>query len=196
MDKILKKCIDYHGHKCLGLLIGYRASRYAMNILKEKFARDEEIVAIVENSSCFVDAVSVVTGCTFGKGNLIFKDYGKMALSLISRTSGKGVRIYVDGRKIKRDERFIEIMNKVIKGKADEKELKIFGKMKRENEKKFMTLKDDEIFIVREYKNEIPQKARIYKSVECERCGELCMETKIEEIGGKKFCIECFNSLK
>nr|WP_279383444.1 FmdE family protein [Methanobacterium formicicum] len=27
-----------------------------------------------------MDAIQVITGCTFGKGNLIFKDYGKKRL--------------------------------------------------------------------------------------------------------------------
>lgn len=41
---------------------------------------DEEMVAIVENDSCAVDAIQVLTGCTLGKGNLIFRDYGKQHL--------------------------------------------------------------------------------------------------------------------
>jgi len=52
---------------CGGLLIGYRAAKAAMRFINSSFSKDEELVAIVENSSCFVDAVSVITGCTFGK---------------------------------------------------------------------------------------------------------------------------------
>ncbi len=56
-------------------------------------AMDEELVAIVENDACGVDAVQVLTGCTFGKGNFIFYDYGKMAFTFFSRKTGKGVRL-------------------------------------------------------------------------------------------------------
>lgn len=46
---------------------------------------DVEIVVVVENDTCAVDALQVVTGCTMGKGNLIFHDYGKQAYIFIER---------------------------------------------------------------------------------------------------------------
>lgn len=191
----LKKCIDYHGHKCMGLLMGYRAAKYAMKLLNEKKDGDEDIVAVVENSSCFVDAVSVITGCTFGKGNLIFKDYGKMALSIFSRRTGKGVRVYLDANKTKRDDEFTDIMNKVLEGKANKEELRKFNKMKNEREKNFMKLKDEEIFVSKEYNGEIPPKARIYRNIVCDKCGESAMETRIRKINGNSYCVECANKL-
>ena len=44
-------------------------------------SRDEELVAVVETDMSGVDAIQFLTGCTFGKGNLIHKDYGKNAFS-------------------------------------------------------------------------------------------------------------------
>lgn len=192
MDKLLKKAIDYHGHKCLGLLMGWRAAKYAMKKLNEKYSKDEELVCIVENSSCFVDAVSAVTGCSFGKGNLIFKDYGKMALSLFSRKNKKGIRVYLDSTKIKRDEKDYEIISKVFDGKATEKEIELFKKIKKKREDEFLKLKDEEIFKVNWLDgNDIPPKAKIYKSIKCDECEEMVMETRIVEKGEKKLCLEC-----
>ena len=85
-----KKCVDFHGHICPGVAIGYRAAKGALNWLKENRSEDEELVAIVETDACSADAVQVLTGCTFGKGNFIYKDHGKQVLSLISRKSGSG----------------------------------------------------------------------------------------------------------
>jgi len=51
-------------------------------------------VAIAENSSCSVDAIQELLGCTFGKGNLVFKDYGKQAFTFYSRDQGKALRVY------------------------------------------------------------------------------------------------------
>ena len=73
--------------------MGYRASTAALGWLQAHRALDEELVAIVENDACGVDAVQVLTGCTFGKGNFIFRDYGKMAFTFFSRKTGKGVRL-------------------------------------------------------------------------------------------------------
>jgi formylmethanofuran dehydrogenase subunit E len=74
--KTLEDIAEFHGHTCPGLAIGYRVSRYALEALGGR-SEDEELVAVVENDSCAVDAVQVMTGCTFGKGNLIFHDYGR-----------------------------------------------------------------------------------------------------------------------
>src|SRR5512135_3418633 len=90
--------IDFHGHSCPGLALGYRVSLRALSEFKGR-AEDEELVAIVENSSCAVDAIQLMTGCTFGKGNLLFRDYGKQVYTFIKRPSGKSVRISVHWQK-------------------------------------------------------------------------------------------------
>ena len=73
--------VKFHGHACPGLAIGYRVANLALKELGGR-ARDEELVAIVENNSCAVDAIQLICGCTFGKGNLIFKDFGKQVIPL------------------------------------------------------------------------------------------------------------------
>jgi len=67
-----------------------------MGFLAQYRAEDEELVAITENNACGVDALQYISGCTFGKGNLIFKDYGKQAYTLYSRKTGQGVRVEGD----------------------------------------------------------------------------------------------------
>ena len=62
-----EEIIQFHGHDCPGLAMGYRMATVAMDKLDSFRAEDEEIVAIVENDACGVDALQCVTGCTFGK---------------------------------------------------------------------------------------------------------------------------------
>lgn len=88
-----KACVDFHGHTCMGLTLGYLAAKYGMHYLAEHRALDEELVCISETDACCCDAIQVLTGCTFGKGNFIYKDIGKMAFTFISRTSSIGVRL-------------------------------------------------------------------------------------------------------
>src|SRR5271157_3400032 len=89
----LTKCVEFHGHMCPGLAIGFRAARTLMERLGVRRASDEELLAIVETDACGADAIQVMTGCTFGKGNFIFKNYGKHAFSLMDRRKRKGVRL-------------------------------------------------------------------------------------------------------
>ena len=72
----------------------------AMETLESFRAEDEELVAIVENDACGVDALQCVTGCTFGKGNLLFHDYGKHVYTIYSRSSRLGVCVHFHGNQI------------------------------------------------------------------------------------------------
>ncbi len=82
----------FHGHLCPGLAMGIRASEIALERIG-KHAVDEEVVAVVETDMCAVDAIQFLTGCTFGKGNLIHRDYGKNAFTFVRRSDNKAIRI-------------------------------------------------------------------------------------------------------
>ena len=72
-DEIVK----FHGHECTGLAIGYRMASVGLKAIESARSENEEIVSIVANDACGVGALQCVTGCTFGKGNLNFRNYGK-----------------------------------------------------------------------------------------------------------------------
>lgn len=93
----LDKVAAFHGHICLGMLIEFKAVEGAIAQLglgdEALPAVNEEIVAVVENETCGVDAVQVLLGCTYGKSKLIARICGKMALGFFSRNTGKSVRL-------------------------------------------------------------------------------------------------------
>ena len=74
MDKAVlwDKCVEFHGHECGGLTIGYKAALYGVDLLGLTFSADEDVVCICENDACGVDALQVILGCSIGKGNLLF----------------------------------------------------------------------------------------------------------------------------
>ena len=75
------KCIEFHGHECPGLALGYRAALLVIKELGIDRSEDEEIVCVSENTACGVDSIQVMLACTAGKGNLIFRKVGKHAYS-------------------------------------------------------------------------------------------------------------------
>jgi formylmethanofuran dehydrogenase subunit E len=185
--------VDFHGHVCPGLSLGYKAAKVGIEMLNEMRAEDEELVAIVENDSCFVDAVQVLTGCTFGKGNLIYKDYGKMAVTFASRKTGKGIRISLKGgafRPQDRQEHF-ELLQKVLNDTATEDERKRFWELHLERSRKVLESSPEELFNIEEVKIDLPPKARIVPSEVCAECGEATMQTKMVEHDGKRLCRAC-----
>ena len=169
MSKSYREVLAFHGHNCPGLAMGYRMATAALHLLKEDHAVDEEIVAVTENDACGVDALQCVSGCTFGKGNLIFKDYGKHTYTLFSRNSGRGVRVHFHGRGIPENVR------------EDRQMLSEW----------ILSAPVEKILSLREVSVEEPEKARIRDSLICDFCGEMVMENRTRMVNGKTSCIPC-----
>ncbi len=53
-----------------------------------------------------------------------------------------------------------------------------------------------EMFHVEHVEVDIPEKARIFKSVKCSECGEMVSEHRSRVKNGKIVCIPCFKELK
>lgn len=189
--KTFEDVVAFHGHACPGLALGYRVSLYALKMLGER-ASDEELTATVENSSCAVDAVQALTGCTFGKGNLIFRDYGKHVYTFIRRPSGEGIRISVDWISPEETEEEKNIWERYTKGDRSEEVLNKVHSRKAKKIDTIMNAKDDELFTVTKSGIALPEEARIYPSVRCAGCNEKVMEPRARLRDGKIVCIPCF----
>ena len=184
----LREVIQFHGHLCPGLALGYRVAKAALRELKADRPRDEELVAVVENDSCAVDAIQFITGCTFGKGNLIFRDYGKHVYTFFKRRTGQGVRISEDYRGFENEQRYPALKKRQDAGEDVSRELQEF-KM----EKAAAVLKADEkdILVITTVSSPPPDEAKIRSSLRCAICGEKFMGSRSREKNGKVVCIPC-----
>jgi formylmethanofuran dehydrogenase subunit E len=189
--KTFEDVADFHGHVCPGLALGYRVSVSALKELGKR-ASDEELVAIVENNSCAVDAVQVITGCTFGKGNLIFKDYGKQVYTFITRPSGDGIRISVDWKSPEETDEEKQMWDRYMKGDRSEEILKTVHDRRSKKIDMILNASDEELFKVAKGKINLPEEAKIYPSLRCFMCGEKVMEPRARVKEGKIVCIPCF----
>jgi formylmethanofuran dehydrogenase subunit E len=190
-SETFKKCEVFHGHKCPGLAIGYRAATTGMAWLNERRSEDEEIVAIVETDACSADAVQVLTGCTFGKGNFIYKDYGKMALTLLSRNSGRGVRIVLKGETAQPDAEHMALIRKMTSGQLSPAEKERLQHLHLERIHLILEMPLDELFTIRETTTKLPDKATIELSTPCPECKESVMMSKMEKVDGRLLCRGC-----
>ena len=165
--KTWQDCAAFHGHECGGLTIGYKASLYAIDLLKLEFSEDEQVVCIAENDACGIDAVQVMLGCSVGKGNLLFHLRGKQAFSFYNRKTGKAVRL-------------------VLKPKA--------GLTRAESFAYYQACAPEEMFEVKEAVIQLPEKARMFDSYTCDCCGEVTGANWIRLAGDKKLCLDCYDS--
>lgn len=90
-----KKAVEFHGHSCPGLAIGFKAAEAAREKMGITFAADEEFVCVTENDACGFDAVQLMNVFSSGKGNLIYRGTGKMAFNFFNRKNGDSLRIIV-----------------------------------------------------------------------------------------------------
>ena len=166
--KTWQDCVAFHGHECGGLTIGYKASLYAIDLLKLEFSADEQVVCITENDACGVDAIQVMLGCSIGKGNLLFHMRGKQAFSFYNRKTGKSVRL-------------------VLKPKPE-------GMTREESFAYYQASKPEDMFEVKDAVIQLPEKARMFDSYVCDCCGEVTGANWIRLSGDKKLCLDCYES--
>lgn len=170
MDKTKwNHAVSFHGHECPGLAIGFRAALMAIDKLKIASAKDEELICITENDACGVDAIQALLGCTFGKGNLTYKDTGKHAYTFARRDNGSGIRLCLKMRKPSDSSRE-EWLNTLLTAKADD------------------------IYSVSYPDIKLPEKARIFRTLNCDICGEGAPEHKMRLQDGQTVCLDCFRS--
>ena len=173
----LAECIAFHGHLCPGLTIGYLASKIGMERMQWNRAKDEELICVAMSDGCGIDAVQYMTGCTLGKGNLIFQDYGKMVFIFLKRKRGKrakGLRLSFQAP---------SSMKRMRRSKATTKE-KVASSL--------LTVPAEKLFTIRQLKDySIPERAKIFPSRECSLCGEPTMEPRLTVRDGKLLCPEC-----
>jgi formylmethanofuran dehydrogenase subunit E len=145
-----------------------------MTALGASRSDDEELVAVVESDACGVDALQCVSGCTFGKGNLVFRDFGKHAYSLFSRVRQQGVRVVFHGAGIPTALR--------------EDKPAYAERILREPEQAIIS--------VAQIPYEELNPARVRKSVVCCRCGESVMDTRAHTSPDGHICIPCSKQSK
>lgn len=166
IQSLFDKSAEFHGHRCPGLAIGVRAAFEAQKILGIQHSDDEEIVCVTENDACGVDGIQVILGCSAGKGNLIFRIRGKQAFSFFNRKTGASVRLVL--KELPKKESREEKQNYILEAPLDD------------------------VFEIKKPGYPLPEEARLFPSILCERCGESTAEPYIRLEDGKKVCLDCF----
>jgi formylmethanofuran dehydrogenase subunit E len=192
---LIDQTIAFHGHSCPGLSIGIRASELALQKLGH--AEERDLVAVVETDMCGVDAIQFLTGCTFGKGNLIHKDYGKMAFSFYDRSKNTGFRALLRpdisgdlGSELQ------SLMKKVEGVTATEEDHGRLQELRSRLQERYMTADLEEMFMVTGPSFPVPKPARVLQSLQCEACGEMTMESRTRRFDGKTLCLSCFEKVE
>lgn len=192
MPDDLKRCVEFHGHICPGLIYGYRVAMEAMKLMELRRSADEEVVAICENDSCAIDALQVMLGTVAGKGNLIIRNFGKNVYTVLSRAERQAYRFsrktnYIYNGKAKSDyDRLEAAMTDGDASDDDRRELK------RLKVADLLARPFAELFTTAEVPFEQPLYAQLDRSEACVLCGEMTMAAKMVKLSdGRRACFPC-----
>ncbi len=184
----------FHGHKCPAMPLGLRAGAAALNALGVDRTGDSALLALVDLgedhcATCYGDGIQVITGCTFGKGNIRRTDKGKWALTLIDKKSGKAVRVTPKAEAMlanKQTPFFKEYREKGVAPTQVPDEVVEPLVQKVMNAPQEMILDVSEVF---DYDYQEPPHS--FNSFVCDECGEMVVEEYGRVKGRKRVCIDC-----
>ncbi len=193
-DELLAFGQRFHGHKCPAMPMGLRAGDAAMRALGVERAKDGQLIALVELgddhcATCFADGIQVVTGCTFGKGNIKKLYYGKWGVTLIDKRSGRAVRVTPKAEAMlatKETPFFRDYREKGIPASRVPPEV-VEPLIER-----VMSAPDEQILNIGEVHSWTwEDRPHSFSSLVCDRCGEMVAEPYGRILGDEKVCIPC-----
>jgi formylmethanofuran dehydrogenase subunit E len=195
---LLYKAGELHGHLCGHMAYGVKAGYIAMRELNLKSQGMEEVIAIIETNNCFSDGVQMVTGCSFGNNALIYRDFGKTAVTVAKR-DGTAIRIalnpdFEDCRRDMYPEAY-KLFDKIVAKREEptpeehERLMQLFAEMSITEVEE----PADEMFITKRLNMVVPEYAPIFASVRCSICGENVMQSRAVAENGEYFCVPCYN---
>jgi formylmethanofuran dehydrogenase subunit E len=138
-----------------------------------------------------VDAVQLLLGCTFGKGNLIFLDHGKQVFSFFERARGEGLRLSLIPGATTLDPRYRELSQKTRAGQATAAQSLELDKLRDEAIERILSRDIWDLFAASAATVELPAEAVVQPSERCARCGEPTMPLKMVRVADRSVCRPC-----
>lgn len=151
---------EFHAHVAPGVLAGGIMVDMAMRGLPAGILFN----AFCETYKCLPDAVQLLTPCTVGNGWLRILDFGRFAICLYEKNTGRGIRVFLDAKKI-RDYRAVKIWFFKLEPKNQQDSDLLLDEIKRAGETIYSTRK---VIVLDRYL----EKKKIGERSICKLCGE------------------------
>jgi formylmethanofuran dehydrogenase subunit E len=191
--QILADALKFHGHRCWASVAGVRVGLAALRTLVVARSGGTQLYGIVETGEehggmCFGDGLQYTTGCTFGKGNIRKQPLGKLAFTLIDKSTDRAVRVSYKPTLQKQiaESAFMQQRAAGISPdeipEADQIELVNLVWNAPESD----VLKTSDVFA--SPNNWLPEELGFIK---CDSCGELVAHAYVRLVGERRMCIPC-----
>ncbi|MDD2465884.1 MAG: FmdE family protein [Desulfobulbus sp.] len=179
-DRHLQAAVAFHGHLCLGQVIGVRLAMLGLELvgITDPLGADrKKLIVFVEIDRCAADAIMTVTGSRVGRRSLKIVDYGKIAATFVNLETGGAFRIFSHPD-------------------AQDKALVLYPELdeKTAQMRAYQEMEDTELFQALAVR--VPIKCedmpgRPTRKVSCEICGELVLDQRDVQHHGRTLCRAC-----
>jgi len=139
---------------------------------------DKRLLVIAESDGCFVDGVSVVTGCTVGHRTLRVEDYGKIAATFVDVVTEQALRLAPR----------LDVRLRAC-AFAPEENRHYFAQLQA-----YQVMPDEELLLAQEVCLTTPVSALVGRPgvrVNCAVCGEEIINQREINLGGTTLCRAC-----
>lgn len=187
--------VKFHGHHCPAMPLGLRSAVAAMEKLGVDRAQDKELFCLAETGpahamACFLDGIQMATGCTYGKGNVVKLDYGKIGFTLIDMKTKRAVRVIMDPENqeacLSPDSEFFSLRS------SGTPPQDVPAEMVDPLIENVFTRPEEELFSVSEvFESDFQPPKGTFEWYRCEECGEGVFANSMRIKDGKKVCIPC-----
>ncbi len=191
--EILLDALKFHGHKCWASVAGVRIGLAALRTLNVKRSGGTQLFGIVEigedhGGMCFGDGIQYTSGCTFGKGNIRKQPLGKLAFTLIEKSTNRAVRISYKPTLQKQiaESAFMRKRGEGIMPDdiPEDEQMALVNLVWDAPEEDILSIGEIYTFDEKWY-------PEVMGFVPCAACGELTAHAYLRLVGDKKVCITC-----
>ena len=91
-----EQVIDFHGHTCPEIALGYRVAQIAMRELGIRPAPTSELSVVANTHSCALDAFQILNQVTYGRGKLIVNETKSHLYHFQYSGTSEGIQISIE----------------------------------------------------------------------------------------------------
>jgi formylmethanofuran dehydrogenase subunit E len=193
--ELVDEVMAFHGHLCPGASLGFRVGEVVLQRLG-RHSKQNQLVGVVETNLCAVDPIQYLTGCTFGKRNLIHRDHGKSIFAFWRRSDGSGIRIVANPEGVgARNPELWEIHERIHAKTATPEEIEHFETTQAERQRRILVADVHELFRIEELAEQPPPAPAPRAPVFCARCGEPTLGSHVRQVGDEQLCQPCSEAI-
>jgi formylmethanofuran dehydrogenase subunit E len=179
-ERQLHAAAAFHGHLCLGQVIGVRLAMLGLRLVNitDPLGEDrKKLIVFVEIDRCAADAIMTVTGSRVGRRSLKIVDNGKVAATFVNLETGTAVRIFS-------------------RADAQDQALALYPDLeeKAAQMRAYREMDDDDLFQAGPVRVSIKcedMPGRPTRKVRCTACGEMVLDNRDVEHDGQVYCRPC-----